>query len=615
MSFPLLLSFLLLGSPALAESPKQDAIQAETSGSSEPDSLPLADQPAVENPEDGLWTWIERMDGEVPNEPTLQALEELEDEVLSEAPVMEQMATVDVPTDFYADPQKVLTPDPLFLDQVDPNEFDIPVEVNDEVKKWVAYFNGPGRTYYARWLERSSAYRPMMYRELDKRGMPRDLVYLSMIESGYNAHAYSHAHAAGLWQFIPSTGRLYDLRIDWWVDDRRDPYKSTIAACNYLSELNDLFDGDWRMAWAAYNTGPGRVRRSMKKANSDSFWDITPHLHPETRNYVPKLMAAAIVGKHPERYGFTGIDYDSEFTYDAVAVDGSVEVDVLAKTAGMSVSDFQRLNPGLRRWASPPEGYEVRVPAGQAQTFEVALAAVPKNKRVSYTRHRVARGETLSAIAGRYGVSVDDISKASGLRNVNRIYVGMELVIPTGGSSAAVASSRAASSAPSKKVSKPSSYEVRSGDTLSGIATRYGVSSSDLRAWNGLKGSTIYAGQTLVLRSDDGGRASGGTTTVSHTVGAGETLIGIANKYGVSSSDLQKWNSIKNASHIQVGQRLTVHTGGGSVASSWTTYTVKAGDSLGRIASRNGCTVAELKSWNQITGSTIFPGQKLKIRG
>jgi len=549
------------------------------------------------------------MDGEVPTQAAIKALEEMEDEELAEAPTMKALGSVDVPKDVYTDPVAAMSADPLFLDQVDPSEFDIPVEITPSVEKWVRYFNGPGRKYYARWMSRSTRYRPMMVKKLDAAGLPRDLVYLSMIESGYNAHAYSHAAAAGLWQFIPSTGRLYDMRVDWWVDDRRDPAKSTDAAIEYLSELNKMFDGDWYLAWAAYNGGPGRVRRSIKNSGTRDFWTIAngSWLHSETENYPPKIIAAAIIGHHPERYGFTDIDFKRELKYQTAKVEGSVELEVLSKAAGLSLDEFKYLNPGLRRWATPPEGYEVRVPA--SRKFLAQLQKVPHSKRLAYSRHKVERGETLSAIASRYGVTTQDISRASGLANVNRIYVGMELVIPrAGGAPPPPAKTSTASTAPAKRaVSSASSYTVASGDTLSQIGARYGVTTVQLQTWNTLSGTNISVGQVLKLQAD---KAPSVARTVKHTVKSGETLTGIASKYKVQLSTLQKDNGISNASHIQVGQVLTVRTSDRG----WVEYTVKGGDSLGAISNRTGHTVSEIQSWNNLSGSVIHPGQTLKLR-
>ncbi len=601
--------------PAQATVPAGDADAGPEAVQAHADAIdpnaPARDLRAEKSSGEGIWTWVDRLEGEIPSDEQVAALREAAEVVAEERGMVDGLTAPEAPTAFYADPAAALAVDPLFLDLVDPSEFDIPVEVNPSVEKWVRYFTGNGRKHYAKWLARSTRYRPMMLRELEAEGLPRDLVYLSMIESGYNAHAYSHAAAAGLWQFIPSTGKLYDLRIDYWVDERRDPEESLDAAMAFLGELHTMF-GDWRLAWAAYNTGPGRIRRATRNADSKDFWVLAdgPHLHPETDNYVPKIMAAAIIGKHPERYGFTGIDYQSELEYDVVRVDGSVELEVLARCAGATVDEIKWLNPALRRYATPPEGHDVRVPVGRRDTFTAALARVPASERVTVARHTVRRGETLSIIAAKYGSSVSSVSKANNLKNVNRIYVGMSLVIPRSGSTPTVARNTSSSSKSNSKPAPPKVHTVRRGDTLSGIATRYGVSLTNLKAYNGISGSTIRPGEKLALTGSGGGTARASAT---HVVQRGETLSGIAAKYGMSQSQLQSANGIRNASHITVGQKLKVQ-GGSSSESSWTTHTVRNGDSLGKIATRYGCSVGDLQSWNSIRGSTIHPGQKLKVR-
>jgi len=601
---------------------KKDKAADERASDAGDEALPAdgADAPATELPSEGIWEWVDRMDGEIPTEEQLEAIEEAQQVEVDELVRTDDLSGGDVPLAFYGDPAKHLEVDPLFLDLVDPSEFDIPIEVNAEVAKWVRYFTGPGRKYYTRWLGRSTRYRPMMYRELDKAGLPRDLVYLSMIESGYNAHAYSHAAAAGLWQFIPSTGKLYKLRIDWWVDERRDPEASVHAAIAFLGELHNMF-GDWRLAWGAYNGGPGRIRRATKQAGSKDFWTLArgPYLHSETDNYVPKIMAAAIIGHHPERYGFTGIEFQEELVYETARVDGSVELEVLAKCAGTTVDEIKALNPALRRYATPPEGYDVRLPVGKQDTFVAALAKVPKTERVTVVRHTVRRGETLSKIAARYGTSTSSLQRANGLKNANRIYVGMSLTVPRSGSGsstmvAAAKSTTRTDARPTPKPSRPSTHTVRSGENLSSIAKKYGMSVDQIRKANGLSGSKILVGQKLKLSGSSGGTSSGSSTRT-HVVRKGESLGSIATRYGVSVASLQKANGIRNASHIVVGQKIKVVGGSGTSSSSqWTTYTVRSGDSLGKIASKYGVSVSSLRSWNGIKGSVIQPGQKLKIR-
>ena len=605
--FPAPLFFALVGfQPALgADKPVAPEASKEASAEEPGDQTgPPPDAPAETPPEEGIWSWVERLDGEILSAEQLAALDEMSEEASLEQGVINGFTSdepvVEVVAEVVAEVVEDVPADPLFLDKVDPSDFDIPIVINDDVRKWVAYFTGErGRVYFARWLGRSTTYQPMMIRELEKAGLPKDLVYLSMIESGYNAHAYSHAGAAGLWQFIPSTARLYKMRVDWWADDRRDPVVSTAAGIAYLSELHRMFD-DWHLAWAAYNGGPGRVRRAMGRSGSKDFWTIAegPYLYSETDNYVPKIIAAAIVAKHPERYGFTDVKYLPELKVDRSKVDGSVELDVLAKCAGITGEVFRTMNPALRRWATPPEGITVNLPQGTKSKFEKALAKLPVQKRIDFVKHQVSKGETLSQIADRYEVPVSVVTNSNELKNANRIYIGMNLVIPVPGSVAAKQS-------PALKLV---AYRVRSGDTLSGVASKTGVRLDQIRSWNKLKSDTIYVGETLVLKGP--GTSGAAVKTTSYAVKAGDTLGQIAVRYGTTITELQRLNTVANASSIYVGQTLTVPV----KTVDFVTHTVKSGESLGLIAKRNKCSVDDIKGWNNLKTTVIHPGQKLKLK-
>ncbi len=533
-----------------------------------PAALAAPDGAALEPPEGSLWDRIEDVEGVVPTGEAIEESEELYSARSLESSFIDLVVQeMTPPVNFYRDPVEVLSVDPLHLDRVNPAEFDIPIVINDDVIRWMKYFTGPGRKYYQRWLARSTRYRPMMYEKLDAAGLPRDLVYLSMIESGYATHAYSSAAAVGLWQFIAPTGKQYDLRIDWWVDERRDPMRATDAAIGFLGDLYNKYD-DWYLSWAAYNGGPGRVNKGIASFGTRDFWELVERnaFAKETDNYVPKLLAAAIIGKHPERYGFTDIEYQEPMAMDAVKVGPNIGLDVLARCAGITQEELQELNPHLRRWALPPDPAEqtIYVPRSTGTTFLAALEKIPPQERLTYTRHKVQSGESLGNIAAKYGSSVEAISSVNRITNPNRIYVGMELVIPASGAEIppeALTSTSGGSSSPTRSAPAP--------------ATR-----------------------------------SSSQQTVTHTVKSGEALSTIAETYGVKTSDLMRWNQISNANRVYAGQKLKVYTS----AAQWSTYTVKRGDSLSQIASRNGCTTEQLKSWNNLSSSTIYAGQKLKIK-
>ncbi|MEZ4236775.1 MAG: transglycosylase SLT domain-containing protein [Myxococcota bacterium] len=515
------------------QAPVDPALPADGAGP-DPDA-PAAEPPAapaelVDTPAEGIWDWVDRMEGEIPSPEQVAAAVEVTAEQRAESVVADDLLGGDVQVQFYEDPAAALASDPLFLDQVDPSEFDIPIEVNDAVEKWVRYFTGDGRKYYDRWLSRAPLYQPMMRERLAAAGLPQDLVYLSMIESGYNTHAYSRADAAGLWQFIESTGRVYDLRIDWWVDERRDPEAALGAAITFLGELHRMF-GDWRLAWASYNGGPGRVRKAVRNSGTSDFWKIAEgsYLHPETENYVPKIMAAAIIGKHPERYGFAVPAARDPLSYDVVDVKGSVALEVLARCAGTSLDDLKELNPALRRYATPPEGYALRVPTGRHDTFLAALDAVPAAERSAVRRHTVKRGETLSIIAARYGTTVDELSHANQLRNVNRIVVGMNLVIPPGAGAEPPSKPTtllAQAAPPAKPAPAKPAAEPRQATVSHTAAAAVGTPVVVAAAMMALPGEAAKAAPAPAPAPPKP------APTATHTVQRGETLSGLASRYG-----------------------------------------------------------------------------------
>ncbi|MSQ00605.1 MAG: LysM peptidoglycan-binding domain-containing protein [Myxococcales bacterium] len=538
-------------------------------------ATPDVDAPALEPDEpEGL---PQDEPDEAGGETTRESSKELASERSAELGYTGGLAA-DAPVEFYLDPLGATQLDPLHLERIDPSEFDIPVVVNDAVKKWMMYFLGNGRKYFGRYLMRSTRWLPMMHAEIEARGMPRDLVYLAMIESGFTTSATSYASAAGLWQFMPATGRQYHLRVDWWVDDRRDPTKATHAALDYLSYLNKLFEGDWWLAWASYNGGEGRVMKETRRHGTTDFWTLVSRgaLHSETQNYVPKLIAAAIIGKHPDRYGFVGVPYQEAFAYEEATIPGATGLDIIARSAGVTEDALLDLNPGLRRWALPPdvESWVVRLPPGTGERFAVEFAKVPADERVTLVRHIVKRKESLGSIAKKYGVSADDVARLNHLKPKSKIKIGQELLVPARPGDKPGANANAAPTSEGPPTPSPGpvrTHTVRSGDTLSGIAAKYDVSVAQLQALNDLQGDTILSGQKLKV------------STQTATKGA----------EAVPEADTPR---TKPATAKSV------------------THSVRRGDTLGSIAARYDCSVAQLKSWNGIKGTTIYPGQKLRIR-
>ena len=398
------------------------------------------------------------------------------------------------------------------------DRYDIPVEMQPLVAQYIQFFQGPGRHWFRTWMSRSSRYIPLMQPILEAAGVPRDTVYLAMIESGFSPQAYSRARAAGPWQFIPGTGRLFGLKQDFWIDERRDPIKSTQAAARYLKQLREEL-GHWYLAWAGYNAGGGRIRRLCEKKGSEDFWEIAEGrgMAKETRHYVPKLIAAALIAKNPSAFGFADDEfaYQGPFEYDQVPVVDPTELAVLASAAGLSEEALRELNPELKRWCTPPatqdRPYLLRIPRGRAESVVAALAKIPKKARMRYEEYKVRSGDTLSGIAQRFGTSAEVILNFNRLPSARKLRINTELMIP-------VALGRVAD------------------------ASRASVSSAVAGRRGGLRHG--------VLASSDAGRT--------HQIASGDTLWSLSQRYGVSVEQLKRWNDISDHRSVRVGQKLRV---------------------------------------------------------
>ncbi len=387
--------------------------------------------------------------------------------------------------------------DPLGVSRMpdDAERYEIPLETNRTVRWWVDRFSTRLHDRFATYLRRAGRYEPMIRTRLREAGLPEDLVYKALIESGMNPDAYSRARAVGLWQFMASTARKYGLEVSYWVDERRDPVASTDAAIRYLSDLYAEF-GSWYLAAAAYNAGEGRVRWSISRTGSEDYWDLVERraLPRETRNHVPKIIAAALIGRNPAAHGFGGLERAEPMRFDVVAVPDATSLDVIAEAAGTTEERIRRLNPKFRRHVTPPgRRSEVRVPAGTADRFRTAYGKIPPEERVTWLVHRVTRGQTLSHVAERYGTSVRAIRAANDGIDPQRLQIGQRLVVPRSGrpGDGELERSRPSGSA---------TVVVRRGDTLWDIARRHRVSTRQLMAWNGLDSPTIRPGDRLRVR-------------------------------------------------------------------------------------------------------------------
>jgi membrane-bound lytic murein transglycosylase D len=409
--------------------------------------------------------------------------------------------------------------------------------------------------------------------EAEKRNMPTELVLLPIVESAYQPFAYSHGRAAGIWQFIPSTGRLYGLDQNWWYDGRRDIYASTQAALNYLQNLNKLFDGDWTLALAAYNSGSGTVQRAIrknkKKGKPTDFWHLK--LPKETRAYVPKLMALKELVESPELYGISLRCIPDAPGFVSVDTESQIDIALAAELAELDVDTLYEYNPAFNRWATSPDGpHRLLLPYENAEIFKANLALLPDDQRVQWKRHKIKSGETLSHIAVKYNTTVTELRKINSIRG-NNIRAGQHLLIPVASRS-------------------QSSY------TLSSSQRKKAIQSTK----------------------------KGNKARVNHYVQSGESFWTISRKYDVNMHSLAKWNSMAIRDPLRKGQKLVVWTNNtGSTTKSngqkpshtiqRISYTVRNGDSLSRIASRYSVSVSDLHRWNSIKGKYLQPGQKLKL--
>ena len=387
---------------------------------------------------------------------------------------------------------------------------DLPIVLNDEVLSCIDLYQGRLRDWFGEALARGGRYLPHIRETFATAGIPQDLAYVGLVESAFRTAALSRAKAKGVWQFIPSTGRRFGLKQDWWVDERSDPERSTRAAAQYFKKLYEMF-GDWNLALAAYNAGEGKVLRGVNRRGTTDFWELARGraLPRETRNYVPMIHAAIIVAKAPETYGFS-ITPEEVLASEGVPIEGAVDLRLIAECAGAEVEEIQRLNPQLRRLATPAHRtFDLRVPVGSGETILDCLERTPAQSRVSFRTHVVSRGETLASLSRRYGTPARAIADANGIRSVKRLARGMELIIPVAPRGVMTASALTGSdsaAAPAKRTtaglsaSVRVSYRVRPGDTLSSIATKYRISVQDLKAWNrSIRGTRIAAGHTLTV--------------------------------------------------------------------------------------------------------------------
>lgn len=395
-------------------------------------------------------------------------------------------------------------------------DHDIPIPLNERVLRYVELFQGNLRDFLTEGLTRGAQYLPMIQDVFRAEGLPLDLAYVPLVESAFKPTALSKTKAKGVWQFMRDTGLENGLKHDWYIDERSDPRKATIAAAKYLKTLYRMFE-DWHLALASYNGGPGRVQRALRTSGRNEFWSLsssTRYLPRETREYVPMILAATIIARNPAQYGFH-IAPPPAVEAEVVAVPAAVDLRRIAEWAGVPADDVQRLNPELRRWTTPlgAERYDVKVPAGTAEQVQAALETTTPAALNALQWHTVKRGESLATIARKLSVSRTDLAEANYIKPAARVSVGQRLVIPRMPSAALLARA-ATNSAASDAVQAANEtiesdeeparriYRVRRGDTLYSIARRHGTTIDQLKAWNKLRGNTLTVGTRLVVLSD-----------------------------------------------------------------------------------------------------------------
>ena len=450
---------------------------------------------------------------------------------------------------------------------------DLPLMMTDQVAGYITYFSGRGRGTLENALVRSGRYEDMIRRILKQEGVPQDLIYLAQAESGFHPLALSRVGARGIWQFMASRARGYGLQRDWWIDDRQDPEKATRAAARHLKDLYQQF-GDWYLAMAAYNSGPGTVQSAVKRTGYADFWELYRRnvLPRETRNYVPIIVAVTIMAKNPGQYGLDHLEKTQPLAADVVKIDYPVDLRLVAECVDASLTDLEDLNPSLLRMTTPKDHeFELHLPAGTKDKFQTAIAAIPTDMRVWWRYHKVQPGDTLAAIARTYRSTPKAIAEANSLEEDVVLVPDSKLTIP-------IAPGKRAITEEATYARHATRYRLRKGDTVQKVADNFGVPPAMIRRWNHLKGDSLR-GRTVVYvhlpvspGAGQGEVVAGGSKSkhkktitasklpadpvVHHKVRQGETLFSIASTYRTTVDALKRDN--RNVAVLRPGMVLVI---------------------------------------------------------
>lgn len=483
---------------------------------------------------------------------------------------------------------------------------DFPITINNQVQVYLDLFQNQQRKSFAIWLSRSGKYLPLMQKELKEAGLPEDLAYLAMIESGYNQKAYSKSNASGLWQFIPGTGSQYNLKMNKYLDERRDAEKSTKAAVSFLSNLYDEF-GDWHLAVAAYNAGPGKISKGMERYNTKDFWSLAQYdyLAMETKRYVPKLIASIIIAKNPEKYGFSEIHPENPYAYETLEVGPGLTLDAVALISNCDRRTIDILNQELSTDKTPlnQSSYHIKIPVGSQKIASKNLPRLQRIATTNYKSHTISKGESLSQVCKRYDVNKTTLLKVNNLRN-QKLASGQRLRIPyqtiryhilPEGSNQAIAAAT---------LDNLILHRIQKDESISQISRKYKVPAELIISWNELpRNPKLRIGQQLSLYIDQKDKASQPVkaTTIASNSQKDDKVIILATQTKKFPKTVA--NSTVTASIIETPEKLQ---------RSW--YKVQNGDTIWTIAKELKLSPLQIKQWNNLQTNTIHPGKRLKIK-